>query len=160
QQLLRELSPLLRRQVGPGQSVRLAEDHGPGEEEDDLHVEDHEQEGHDVEAKIKLDPGTADGRLAAFIDRLLFRVGPGRSNKLAGEQVDEDKADADDEKQQQVRHQTVHEATFMLGDYFATFSASTPGASAAPQNQLPARASNRSPARRAASRGRLRGFPS
>src|SRR2546422_4913026 len=58
-----------------GEFAGGAEGDGPGIEEGDLDVEDEEDQGDDVEAKIKLNPAGADGGLAAFVDGRFFGVG-------------------------------------------------------------------------------------
>src|SRR6185503_6693256 len=58
--------------LGEGEEPELAEDHGPGQQEDRLHVEDDEDEGEDVETDVELDPGRARGVLAALVGRELL----------------------------------------------------------------------------------------
>ena len=87
--------------VGPAENLR------PREEERHFHVENHEQQGDDVETQVELNPGAADGRLAALVDRPLLGARLVRPDDLAGDQVDEDEADAHGGEQENVDGQ-VH----------------------------------------------------
>ena len=81
-----------------GDRVGLSEDDRPREEKCYLDVEDHEQQSDDVEAQVELNPGTADGRLAALVDGQLLGAGPCRPDQFADQQMHEDEGDRDHQK--------------------------------------------------------------
>ena len=80
----------------------VAEDDAPGEEEGDLDVEHHEHQRHRVEADVEADPGLADRRLAALVDRELARLG----RALRPEQQPRDQEVRDDEPDRRRRAKT------------------------------------------------------
>ena len=121
--------PLFDRQIAPGQLIGFAEDHGPGEEEGDFHVEDHEQQRDHVEAEIELHPGTADGRLAALVDGELFRLRLPRPQEHARHQMHENEADADHQEEQQVDDEQlvlIHEGSYRLSAFGCRLSNNRP----------------------------------
>src|SRR3989441_6403225 len=82
----------------------LEEDHGPGEEEDRLDVEDHEQEAEEVVTDLGLRPASADGVDAALVGKVLLRAGYLRTDQLveAERAGDEQQESACEEGQGQV----------------------------------------------------------
>src|SRR5262249_20998818 len=72
----------------------------------------YEQEGHHVEAEIELNPGRANGWLAAFVDRQLFWIRLEGADESSGDKVDKDKEDGHHHKQHHVSDQFSHEFTF------------------------------------------------
>jgi hypothetical protein len=78
-----------------GQVASAAEGDGPGIEEGDFDIEDEENEGDDVEAKIELDPAGTDGWLAAFVDGRFFGVGHVGADQGADGEVGEDEDSAE-----------------------------------------------------------------
>ncbi len=107
-------------QAHVGQLSCSAEDGSPGEEKRHFDIEDDEQQRHDIEADVELDPGCPDCRFAALVGRLLLRSRQLGSDQLADQQWRQNQSDASENKekkvQQQVRHGTFRSRWQKVGN--------------------------------------------
>src|SRR5438552_264162 len=80
------------------------------EHEGDLHLEDHEDQRDQIEARIEVEPGLPDGLLAALVDHRLLAVGSVGPQKAPREQRSEDEEDRRGREEQHVGEVKRHEA--------------------------------------------------
>src|SRR5512137_714934 len=74
----------------------LLEDRHHREGQGDVDLEDHEDQGHQVEARVEVEPRHPDGALAALVDGALLGVGDARADQPRGGDTAQREADGDD----------------------------------------------------------------
>src|SRR3984893_16847761 len=74
----------------------------------DLHLEDHEHQRDQIEARIKVVPGPPDRFLAAFIDHLLFGGGVLRPQEMAADERQQHEADRSDREEENIGEMEGH----------------------------------------------------